>query len=743
MTAAYPVALLGGKTLLSSAPVSWAVRSGARHSSVTFDMSHKDADDLIKNGLTPVTLTINNNDANLTVNFLYVTQKGAAEDPAIARVEVVDRRWFWSTREIQLGYNMRRETGVRRLTSDTTIEENQQVASTVEYWPWSMKGGTIKNGPAPEPWKAIDVLLDLEERLKLPEKDATDNEPSFEFSPSARARLQTLPVENLLLSGDLATCLEQVLDYFPGVGVFVANDGTVKFYNKTGGDETAMIKAAGPFKVHRGNIQFVSFQNLRPREIEVLFNRKCELRFDFFEPGPHETANNGADDRYLENVLPIPDFSLMVEGKLLPRGTWITFAQAYVAWGNVPLLSGARPLSGEIMQRACVPFNGIPEAIGIMGLAQPNVNWSARITTAVAHYRRTYRINPRWMGRIFKLSNTRVGTLDFVTGTRGRATIYSDYSFAGTRRSMLRSVSAGQDLSFINNQAVWGKSSAQAIDSTNFGTPGTVSIVDEDQGIIEFEYFSEANNVYNDILPSQVEINGDNTAPGGNPANPGPTGDIQRKNGRPVAWDILTDATKFPKLLSSHRAACIISAQPGLGGFPPDSGKDSVGQFHVEVVKPEDVPSFKGQATCKGPKVQIIISGNFEMARVMWKDGQADAFEAAFGLNPKFGGSLKALTINASADNGGGSLRNIAIAAAARLYHALADRPVGSATGTMVPSLEPTGWLSEVNHTLDPSGELSTLLQTPDKIEAMRLEAYLDAGTRIKVLRIAGAGGGA
>lgn len=737
-----PIGNLGGYDILSSSTVAWTIQDGVTPAIATFDLAPEDADKLLAGGLVPVDLIL----GPLLVKNLYVIQEVAPDVPGLARVQVADRRWFWSYRMEKLGFNIRRKLGNKYLEEPNRISGARTVVDTVLYAPWSMKGPGTALGPVGSgsgssgttPWKAHEVLDVLLERLVQAEYEVSSVRFQHIILKGAEARLsdeKATPIENLFLEGDLASCLGQLLDYLPGVGVYVDRDGIVVFYSRSNGGEAGMVQALGAAKVGAGVVRPVKLGRTRPSAINVCFDREVELRFDYNETSGQTTT---PDALTMENVLPIPDFSLDVDGETLPQGTWITIQQALTAWGTLPLVRGPRPITIADLQRAAVPFNGLVEAIGALGIASYDVDWMSRIVTALTHYRRTFRINKRWMDRIFQLKATRVGTLDFATGSRGKSLIFSDYSYLGTLRSIFHDYSSGaQDGSYVRNSAIF---SGGVISQTTPAAPGQVHVVDEDLGIISFDYFVDVAQVYGTVFPSQVELNGDNTSPGSPAPFGGPSGNLTSKTSRPRAWDILIDPTRYPKLTANHKCATILSATPGMGGFKRRDPKKptEAGQFHVIQIKPSDVHPFAGQDDCTGPIMEVHVGAGLETARVPWLDADSNEMQAAFGLTA---GTARLNEIVLNAKGQGASLDAIALATAERIYHRLADRNIGSMTGTLVPDIEPGGWLSSVEHSIQPSGEMSTRVGLPDAVPALDIMSYLPPSTKRQIMKLANQGG--
>jgi len=669
-----------------------------------------------------------------TFRNLFILHEAPGPNPHIRRIKVVDRRWWWNLRTLRTGYNIRRKVGVKRLTAADTMadEVTQAIADRIAYAPFS-----LNNGKA---WTAQDVLEDvLRTCLRAEEEEGSLSVAITGLDDSKVVKfLEKFPIENLILQGPAADGLQQLLGYLTGIGVCLTETGAVRVYLKTDGSETEAINNAGPAKQDRGWVQPISLASIRPSEIRVQFVRECEVRFDFEEG----TTTFEQDARFMQNVIEIPDYSLEVSGRTLALGNWVDINSILTAWGEAPYLGS---ISLDFIRRAMVPFNGLWAALGLTGEVSPDADWSARVGALMNGYRRTYQINPAWMGRIFQLTAARVGLFDATTGMRAGATVYSDYSYIATRRSALINWRNIGSKSYIINVPGFAGGN---LGSTTKAAPAGVSVINMDQGVIGISFMPDKLRVFEQILPSQIELANQSTAAGTRvPEAQGSPGADPRYNS--IGFNLLGRGWQVPRLTASYKMAVILTAMPAMGG------KKSR-QFSTVVIRPDAVASFPGQDQCKGPPLEYLIGPGYETARIAWTDDNAENIEQVFGVgggdipDDELNSELDARTINLSTSaadggdanlGGGASMNAIAKAAASRVWHSLADRYQGSMTATQRPGMVPTGWLSEVGYTVEPTGELSTSLTLPPTLPQLRLEQYLDATTRRIVLRLANPGG--
>jgi hypothetical protein len=720
-------ALLGGKPLLGSSDVSWTLREGVRPNIQQFNMVPEDADALA-GSRGAVKLVMN----DITVSGLYVLNSSPGENPNISRVTVADRRWMWSYKHIRRYYNVRRNIGFKRIKDPVSPPENLSVIAKVWYAKWSLKDPNGNADPTSSKWRAGDILKDV---LKV----LSDNETST-FGSGFRVlnarlleTLRTLDIENLQVNDSGDQAVSRVLSYLPEAGIYIDYSGNATLYSKSSGREANMISLAGPKIVGQGDVRLVKNDLLRPREVHCLFSYESEVRFDFKESSTDTVTD---DTRYAENVLPIPDFSLVVNGETLCQGTFITFDQAFAAWGAPPGFSG--PLTHDLVQKSLVPFMDLWAGIGLAGAFAPDADWASRIAAIEIHYRRTYRVQRHWMDKIFALRAYRVSTVDQATGTRAPAIAYSDYCVLTGQRALFNEARGGvaqNDLSYAVN--VKGYPLDDIIKTTSKAAPAHVKILDADQGIIHVDYQIDPYRLFEAILPGLMTLSGSegSVAPDGLPLIAGPSADITNR-GRPISYDAVgkSHIDNIPKLSKNHKIALILTA------IPASPNDERV--FYRVVVKPSDVrgilPAPAGNAL--GPIMEIQIGAAVETARVPWLDARSSDIEKLFGIgndvNPP---NLKDLVLNDSATNtnGAASLQAISRAAAARIYASLVNRFEGEMAADMNGGLHPDGWLSEVNHTIAPNGTAFSKLTLPDKIQPFDIFAFLDSSTRAIILKLA------
>ena len=745
-------ATIGGVPLLADIPVRWSVQAGVRPVIETLHIMPKDADRLekiAKRG--PVTLRMKVNGSTVEAKNLWIIDIPPTSNPHIQGVTVADRRWLWSFSHVRRLYNIRRQIGNKRIKTDT-LPQLDPVAENLWYLPSSL------NPPKADGkrWKAHEIIKDIMEGKQgkggQERKGILDKETEKGGGQKARLKIEAdildaLPVDDLILDDSGEAALFRVLQYLPQADVTVDLDGTVRIFSKVGGGEDAQLAAAGPEIIGDGHVDYITNNLTRPKEIHVLFTREVEVRFDYEEKA--SAVHDGAADemknkRLMDNVLPVPDWQLY---KVRDRGskefdagtgTWINIDAALRAWddvaanGGIPNDAGINgkaqiSLDHNFIQRAMVPFMDLWTGIGLAGMAAPEADWMARIAALQAHYRRTFRINRKWMDRIESIRAYRAGTVDVATGTRAPALVWSDYSVLPTLRGWLQ---ARQKMAFVMNRA-GGIAPDAPIEKAKTPASADVVVVDSSQGIIRAEYKVDPFKSFDTVVPGLV-VGANEKPPDGN------INKIAKKNRTNFlnAVSKMSGLDSAARLSKNHRVSFIVSCVPAT----PNSNR----QLHRVVVKPRDVKDLlpgkmaQGLNDADAPAMEVRVQPGVEVARIRWLDDKRQEIEKIFGQRegePNLAGLVLNHDPKKPRDDGA-SLTAISRAVAARVYGSMADRMTGTSGGFMTSAIKCDGWLKQAAFTIDPSGKATTDIQLEPQIPQMSMHTFLDESTRHILMRM-------
>ncbi len=658
------------------------------------------------------------------VKRLLVVKEIPGPNPHVKAVLVADRRILWKQRWVLNRFNLRRRVGTKRRKRwrDALDFPQQLLLPEIQYRFFSLKNG--------QPWTALDVLEELMGQL----------EPGgFIVDGDVRSQIEGMPVENLNLDDPAPDALRRALKLLPGADVTVDPSGEARIYYTLtqreieiiGTGEIGKSGQAGPEIIGGGHVELVSENLLRPEAVDVFFTMEVELRFDFLQDERvdvplSETQDPGEPVRFLENVLPVPDFELeLARGAgIAAQGTWITVQQALEAWTEPSgTLNG---LTADILDRAFIPEMNLWEGLALLGsldLDGVKADWGARVAALATHYRQTYRINARWIDNILSLRDYLVGTIDLTTGTRAPALAFTDHAIRASDKSMFLEGARGDDINYAFN--VFGYPGINTeIRDTDKPAPAVVQILDGDQGIVRIDYRIDPYRLSDMVLPGTIQN--------------GPTENVRRSANVPIAFNAVGRDGTIPRLAPGQRVAMILSAVPG--------SPNSKAQLYRIRVTPSDLRGVLPKEVLANPTPGFIqevrVGPGVETARVRWKQDRATDIERIFGVGGELQdprADLEDLVIN---DGGfapagiGASLPRIARAVAAVVYVRERKRVYGTRTANLNTGLRIEGALSNITHQLNQDGKLFTILGTDEDVSGIDLFTFLDASSRSIILRL-------
>lgn len=714
-------ATLDGRPLLDG-DASWTLKSGVTPHTAEFEMIPADAAALVSGALRPVTLKIDSPGApGVEIRNLYVTEDRPGDNPNITVVRVADRRWFWPFAHVNHAFNVRRNVGIKRVKAGFDAPEIDPLLPEVRYAPWSLPQSGL--------WTAEAALKKVWETVSEPERESTGAGAALTVEADiAKLTGDALPLEDVELADDGAAAMKRILDFIPGAAVTVDADGGVRVYSIASGAERETLDALLPEQDGGGHAELVTNSRIRPREVRIFFAPESEMRFDFTEPGEVGATSepHGRDSPFIENVLPVPDYRLDVPGiGRVAQGTYITVGQALQAWGAVPNFG---TLTYKAIRRASVPFLDLWTGARIAGLGDDSADWGSRIAAVMQHFRRTYRINQRFVRRVRSIRAVRIATINVADGSRAPATAYQNWSVVATQRFLATKLaSGGKKLPYAVNMTNYPDGGL--LDGRNSAAPIDVSVVDSDQGIIRLEFRQDMYRTMEMMLPSHVSNI--------------PTGDLA---GGLFAWNSVEDVSQIPELAASHRLIVVLTVVP--------AGPNSKKRLFRMTRKPKDIAAMLpaslsgGIADAQGPPLDVYVGPGWETARIAWVDSQAARIRTALGLesddNDGDVSSLADLVINVQGQDAIGtsaaSLDAIANAVAASIYAGYADRYEGERTAPVTHKARVTGFVDRVLHRVMPDGEASTKASTMDRQSPLDLMSLMPASTRAVILRLARAG---
>tara|TARA_R100000789_G_scaffold4169_1_gene7906 strand:- start:278 stop:2686 length:2409 start_codon:yes stop_codon:yes gene_type:complete len=781
-----------GFPILASGPVNWQLKTGVLPVMAEFHLTPDAHQQILKYSSKPgnsVSLFLQTGNRNAHFKQLFVVGSSPGPNKYIKAVTVSDRRFFWSYCHIgPRRYNWRRVGGVKRLeTPGVEANLGDPLADTIYYTYNSMfhyqkEGKDYFSGRAWEPDEVIqnifrDVFEYEKDQCKLQKSPAV---PGVPYSGN-------IPIENLLIDSPGDQAIARALAYLPELEVYINKNGDARIKQKNDGKEIQVAGSKlGAEKIDRGHISMVKNQLLRPGKIHVQFERECEVRFDYWDFGSSASqSNEGRNEadfdlaslRRLTNVCQESDFLGAQFNTAM--GTWRSIPLAIFYWNETSKPKGVKlAFTDQVIRRAFVPFMDLWASYLQLGQYDPDNDWMGRISQIQQHYRQTFQIAPAWNEASYNLKASRVAILDPVTGVQSPALVLANHTRLGSQKSFRMNKLNNEALEYAMPIFSYPATDPEAPDKWEIDgvepcikypivedftprgrktkktvhAPIQLTVLDQDQGIVHFNFLPDVTRNYEQMLPSLLTLKtgkayGDKPrrSPGGNPT----------QRGIPITFDMMGNSSfnRQPELSVNHKALIIVTLSPS--GWSGQGGKSSGGpggkgyenkQLETITIDPNGEMGGrlkeKVSKECRksiqsgsGPDMYVRIGAGIEVARIAWKDNEYEMTERIFGFRE---GEIDTenLCINKDKSIEGASLNEIALGTAARIYESLTDRFQGDKTSTLSGDTEPLGWIDSVDFTVNATGEVSTRIDLPESIPQMDLMSFLDSSTRAVILKL-------
>lgn len=707
------VCTLGGFELPADAPIPWANVAGTKPAEHEIEVFPEDVKRILAlRG--PIELKC----GKATWTNLWAIRESTGSDPYRASILVADRRWFWQRAHIVRRFNMRRRTGVFRIDANGSPELSR-LEDNIAFARYSVT-------PSGEPWNTVSILrLVISDLAAFEAREAsTRPEIRFEGEPQGVSPLNDVEVD---AAGDAA--LAQVLGMIAGYSVRIDPDGAVVFFSTVSPDAgDAELEVLGEQFEGAGNARVVSHFNECPWRIRVLFTPDVELRFDYKDVQPNETAEADPNEslRRLKNVIPNPDYTLTIDGVAVPQETYVEADKLLAALPRIP--GGAR-LTDLMLRKAMIPYCDIYQAICDLADFDITGNWRTRINVLMANFLQTFRIPRDWHDRALTWKAARLATVNQATGARAPAMAYGDYSLLTAMKRQLRQYLGAPNgsIEFARNFDGW----AEEFSETSKPSPAKIDL-DADIGVLRLGYQADPWKNFEMAFPAQLD-NG--TRIGVTRQSTALDGDIEYS----LTFDSVLSANAFPpRLTSNHRVAVILTGTPAA---PNDSRQ----LFAVDVIPDRDGVIYDTARSAKGPTMEVRVQPAYEVARLRWRDDRADDFGKLWGVidgTP----NLDGLCINKEpgsqdgvrGEGGrtvGASLDEIARSIAERIWASFVPHVQGSAEGDMNLDLVPRGWLDSVQHVVAPDGTMSSRATWPKRVQPLDWLNFISPSARAVILR--------
>lgn len=703
-----PGAHLNGVILDGEVPEAWRLQAGVHPAMLTVTVPESAVPGLLEIPRAQATLTL----GSRVVKKLSVIGRAESPNAYVGAVTLADDRywWGWGDSHVHLHRNVRRRTGLTTRGQWNDVLRPGAVG-TLDYKRYSVKASG-------RPYDGVEILRDVFRQMGIKAPLLLDQK-----------LLRKIPIENLFLDhlGDQAVA--QALERLPGFDVTVDPDGRVVVFNWGSGAERAVVGTGsldsfgqmGPETADRGHIVVNDNRPVRPGKIVALYTPEFELRFNALDL--ERVSDSGSIERAgpqqlppmeMQNVGPVSDWALVVNGQRIGQGTYLPIYTQLQTWRNAIPGALLSQLSDKMIRRAFVPGRGgalwaAMQAIGVKDAANERAEWNGRIAMLQQHYRQTYQLPTDWIDMIQELRPYLAATIDRTSGQRAPARVYSDHCVIASTKALYQQTTGkqfyGTNISgYPGDDLVPGEDERPA--------PVSLTIEDQDQGVIRFNYQLDPFGLSATVLPSHIV--------------PMPERNLRQGRKTPLTFDSYARGGTPPQLSPTSRAAAFFTAIPAH-------------VLYAVEVKPNDVRDLlpeaarKGLNRANGPTMYIRIPPTFETARFAWGANSSRAqvakplIEQAF-REGRIPNQLRAWCINDAEQSAIGeraaSLRAIARGHAAAVWASFVDRPIGAITAPLQ-DIRVRGAIWSVTHQLSPDGAIETTAALRPQLPRLNPMTYI------------------
>ncbi len=641
---------------------------------------------------------------SLTFHNVYIKGYRPHSDNYFAKLEFVDSRYFWNRGYFRQDYNIKARTGnkrvIRRAEQGTIGNLNMPLDTIDEFYyrTYSLRPSIIpKNSKEKQRVNTIsDMLKDVFAAMNKYFKFNI----VADFNGTIFGSVDKMLFENVSLDGTFKECIDNLMAYIPQIGLYLDNDGTVKFFDRFNDNlDFALINSMENEMEDMGaHVEYVTHELSCPAEIEVLFTVQTEVRLDFEEVGDQSQVGGGKVSRKLDNIVIVPDLEIkLAGGRTAFSGEYATFTELFNAWKQ----DSAGIKIDETKLRQYWVMGGMIRNWAKFGSeSQPNVDWMARISALKTHYRQTFRINKPLMERIIHPEAFRVAIVDPTTKARMPSPIYMDYAVQTTERGRL---SAGKGL-IIENIKSFGGAGKNLVEARQCPF-ATASFSDIENGVFHISLQQDALGHYDPVYPSQVEN--------------APTLDFSNKSA-PRMMDEAAGGLR-PALKQEHFMSIIITAVP-----TPNTGSELFGITYT----PNDLTDSNLKARLGRPighKWQLRVPMSEITLMFPWEDSKAAAIEQLYGIGEQGKRpTLKELPTPLNLD----LLQNIGLAKVSEFWAKFADRFKGGKVSRFQPSLRPAGACSEISHRMSTDSALLSSVEYGEETVSPDFNKFLSKEAR-------------
>lgn len=718
----------GGVHLAGTSALAWRITAGTAPYTTIATVHNRSWPYLEDHIGQPLQLWIRDERGTETaIQDVYVLHKVASDSFHRTSFVIADRRWKWPYRLVVRDFNVPRKTG--SITAFGTVPETRQYVDQFDYLPYSLK----EDGKR---WQASEALANVLDVVD-PGAYTIENLPIKEGSGGETGQF-TLQNVQLRDGGDMA--LGRMLSYIPGADIYVAPSGQVVVYDAT---DLAAAEAhlAGLPKLARTGEAHVMVDRaaIRPNKVEVFYQREIETLLEFSDDWNTTSSEPDRNSPFFENVVATVDLSTSISEtdpetgaattKTCPPGTWVRIDRWLETMDGLKP-NGSAPWTFETIRKQWV--TGLDDVLGAGGADMDlTASVAARVGALRAHFRQTFRINPRYMRRVRELLAVRVAVLDPVTGARAPASVWAQACIIANDKG----ARLGQLVYRNVDNTSASRESGDPIINT-YPSPARVQVVDPLLGIFRIVWIDPPAGTARSFIPS-IAV-GDNEQP------KVVSRDLAEQDDRPFGWGAKTQGAANGIYLAKRNYARIMLTL--IPAAPNDER-----QFHrVEVEADQIAEMFRSEFGIRdgdGPTLQVFVPPGEMTARFAWgtDDETAKAtLRRVFGLD---GGNepiteLPGFVLSnegAEAAGGQGGSRHISAhsrALAAELIAAFANSVQGSVVTIPTGDLRLSGNMAgaTIRVAQFPSAVVDVVHQFPGQQRPISRFSLLPDSTRQQVL---------
>ena len=598
---------LGGVPLVGNSGIGWQLTTGTAPFQTTFQVTTEDWKRLA--GRTgqdhPLDLEITDHrDERITIRHVYILHRLPSDSEARVTFLVADRRWLLPYSFILRDFNITKKSGDRSYLGVVPFAVQDSV-DLYDFKEYSLRSGTTR-------WDARSAL----------ESVLSAAAPGWWFVESFPTK-QEQAIQNVVLRDTSDVAIQRMLSFVPGAEVYCDTDGFLRIIDATDLSASEEYRKDLPPELRDGQVsELVDRSALRPRNVKVHYVREVECAFTYADaitkPPPDPKLP------YMENVMPTvdPETDVLVRdpitGKIgtvtVPMGTWVQFDELLSAWNNTRP-AGCAEWKTDTIRKYWVSggLEGILGGTADKGIPDlvANANISMRVAAIRAHWRRTFRINPRYVDRIRDIQAVRVSPLDPVTGARAASPVWAEMAIIPTSKGeILAPRKDGSKSGWTRNVSSIPGDGENLRDYTQ--SPARVSMIDRDQGILRVDFVPSMYGTDAQILPSPL-VNSENYRTSGKR-------NLSRQKDEAMGFGMVAEG-RVNGLFLDYQTSVIVLLTIVVGA------PNNTGQLHTETVNPDEAAKllnadveFLGGT---GPDLEVFVTPNEATVRHQWKDDGA------------------------------------------------------------------------------------------------------------------------